>query len=191
MRVAIFVVICLAVIGILLIIYANKNDQGGYLVESPSPLEQQRSRAPREQDSPSPEQRRWDSIVEDTRRDSTYKLLSVEESREWLAKHSEPYNYAVEATDPDGNRRVFLPKDPLPSPDPLKGYLTAEQSINWLERQGYQVVKDDKGYILKKEAVGGGINLSENIRIGWGSTVVREDATITTRTGEIRIKPSE
>lgn len=87
------------------------------------------------------------------------------------------------------------PPVPEPPPDPLKGFLTAEQSINWLEQQGYQVEKDDEGYILKKEAVNSSgnihIDLSENIRIGWGSTVIREDATITTSTGKIRIKPKQ
>ena len=87
------------------------------------------------------------------------------------------------------------PSVPEPPSDPLKGFLTAEQSINWLEQQGYQVEEDDKGYILKKEAVNSSgnihIDLGENIRIGWGSTVIREDATITTSTGKIRIKPTQ
>ena len=87
------------------------------------------------------------------------------------------------------------PSVPEPPPDPLKGFLTTAQSINWLEQQGYQVEKDDQGYTLKKEAVNSSgnihIDLSENIRIGWGSTMIREDATITTNTGEIRIKPSQ
>ena len=141
MRVTIFVVICLAAIGLFLSINQNKNDQGEFL------LEQQ----PREQDRRSPEQRRWDSLVEYVRRDGTYKVLNVEESREWLAKYSTLYNNAVEDTDPDGNRRVFLPKDPLPSLD--DNYLSVTESRKWLERRGYKIHRNGNQYILTKEGV--------------------------------------
>ena len=124
MRVTVFVVICLIVIGFFLIINANRNDQGGFVVDpSPPPSP-----------PPTPEQRRWDSNVEFVKGNG-YKLLSVEESRRWLKEHSsETDDYAVRATDPDGNRRVFLPKAPLPSPD--DNYLSVTESIKWLERRG-------------------------------------------------------
>ena len=148
MRVAIFVVICLAAIGLFLSINQNKNDQGEFLLEQQPSLEQQR----REQDRRSPEQRRWDSLIEETRRDGTYKVLSVEESRKWLAKYSAPDNYAVEDTDPDGNLRVFLPIDPPPPPD--DNYLSVTESRMWLERRGYSISREGTRYIVTKEGIG-------------------------------------
>ncbi len=45
---------------------------------------------------------------------------------------------------------LYTPDTPFTPDTQSDGYLSPKQSMEWLEIQGYQVQKDDKGYKLEK-----------------------------------------
>lgn len=67
---------------------------------------------------------------------------------------------------------------------PPDGSMNEMESIDYLKSKGYNVEKDNDGYILSKIHVINSNNvhfkLSENTRIGWGSIIQFPNYTITT-----------
>lgn len=156
--------------------------------------------------------KQWESWV-DSLKSRDYNVRSVNESQLWLAERPEILTSDIDfltekhvvaegsiitiiTRDHNGNLRVVTKEWPGPLPDPWAGFMTTERSIQWLEAQGYQVKKNNEGYILKKDVIenrgGIDIDISERRQIGWGSTIVLDTGTIIqTVSGEIRIKPKQ
>jgi hypothetical protein len=96
--------------------------------------------------------------------------------------------YTVEKNRPDDNPVTSTTVSQPPEQD---GFMTPEQSIDWLEAQGYKIERNNNGYTLKREVVRQGITIREAPQIGWRSTTVLDKGvTITTIGGAIRVKVS-
>ena len=90
--------------------------------------------------------------------------------------------------DYNGNTKIFGKEAPE-SPGRAR-FLSSEESIKLLEAEGYQVERNDNGYILKREGPFPGT--IDPISIGWGVTMILESGTVVnTDFGFIRVKASE
>ena len=134
--------------------------------------------------------KKWELLIEI--RKKHFNLLTVEESQQWLEDNPNPTHLDLALkgifidVDPNGNRRVFQMRE-IVERNQLEEFMSTEDSIAWLEAQGYEVERNDNGYILKREVVSEGITIRESSEIGWGATIVR-GTIIKTTSGDIRIK---
>ena len=87
---------------------------------------------------------------------------------------------------------------PSPPNDSLEGYMTTEESMRWLEAQGYTVERNDNGYTIKRERIvtdSGGAIIRDHVfveEISQGALIgIGEGIFITTdSSGDIRVKVS-
>ena len=84
-----------------------------------------------------------------------------------------------------------------PPPDWLEGFMTTEESMRWLNAQGYTVEQNDNVYTIKRERVtdSEGIIIRDDVfvgKIGLRALVgIGEGISITTDSGGIRVKMSD